>query len=103
MKVLLRFFRRQTSYQFAIKKCMLSMGKEVLIPVMKHPGMFQEWMPIVRIYDKYYIAPGLEVEKEFSHDECMDHIKGYIKQLEASQREKIRSIEYINHFDFSEP
>lgn len=102
MKVLLELFKKKTGYQFAIKKSILTSGKETLIPVMKNPGLFQEWLPIVQIYDKYYAAPGFEIEREFTEVECMEHIEGYLSQLKASKADKVRTVEFVNQLDVYE-
>lgn len=78
-----RFIKQLTkrNLKFAIQR--KEMGATVcMIPVVKEPGLFTQWRPIVKIYNRFLVMD-YEKPEGLSERECMSHIQGYKKQVEA--------------------
>jgi hypothetical protein len=77
--------------KFAIRKITRGIIVQYL-PMVKEKGLFNQWIPIVKIYDRYVAMP-YERQGGLNYDQCEEHIKEYKKQL-LDEVEPIVAIEY---------
>lgn len=81
-KLITKWLNKKNARQFAIKTVQAN-DDIIFFPVVKE-GAWHNWIPIVRIYDRYY---AIDVEREggFTKQEAYSHIQGYLLQLEQEK------------------
>lgn len=92
-----------SSYKFAIKQ-VIKGHSITYLPVVKEPGFFKDWTPIVRIYD-HYIAMPYEHPEGLTQNECLKHILKYKEVLseKLTQAKFHESYEVIEVNDIESP
>jgi hypothetical protein len=91
-----RFFKmlkNDKELQYAIRKEILMNGKEKLTPVVREVGLFEGWIPIVKINNEYY-AIDVGSEYNYTEKECLGHIEGYKEQLNKLSENNVREVLY---------
>ena len=97
-KLFLNILKRSKNVppEFAIEKKVMVNGTELLRPVVRFGlvGMFNDWIPIIKVEGEGYHALDLDLKKQFTEIECKEWIDGYRQQLEMERGTKIEKILY---------
>ena len=88
------------SVKYCVRIVKTIKGEEFL-PMLKAPGLFNDWTPIVKIYNKYH-AMNYEKDGGLTIQECYDHIKSYKEQVIREIAERKFEIEYKAIVDTNE-
>ena len=80
--------------QYAIRRVTKG-NTEQYIPVVKLPGWFSDWVPIVRLYPEQYVLLPYEVEG-LTMSDCKQHIDKFKEQTKLQEEESFFLIQYIN-------
>lgn len=83
--------------RFAIRR--IQKGDRIeMLPMIKEKGLFNQWRPIVKIYDSFLT---LDYEKPggLTEEECLEHINGCRQQLALIEKESNVKVEYIEDFE----
>lgn len=93
LKKILCLLNKETEPKYAIQMIVKG-GVATYLPVIKEGNFGSDWMPIVKIYDKY--VP-LEFEKEggLTQEECKQHIEAYKQQYAEKQKLAEFTVNYL--------
>lgn len=93
LKTLLCLLNRKSEPKFAIQMIVKG-GVATYLPVVKLGTFGSSWLPIVKVYDKYY---PLDYQKEggLTQEECRDHIEKYKAQLAAEKKLAEFTVNYL--------
>lgn len=80
-------------YRFSIRK-LYEGGKVTFLPMVREPGLFPSWRPIVKVYDEYVV---MDYEKPggLTQGECQEHVERFYCALKHKLKRDHLSIEYI--------
>lgn len=85
---------RNVEHSYSIKREVVGQSFS-LYPVVKEPGFFSQWRPIVKLYNEYvimdYYKPG-----GLTQSECEQHIKEFNSQVEELKKQSVREVSYLD-------